>query len=86
MYWDRFDICTAYFHFSMLYSPQLNADARYFQLKLVKRLDDLRYNPGISDSNLKTCSENAKMIYMQLIRKYCKPSRVAELYRMQNSK
>jgi hypothetical protein len=72
MYWDRFDICTAYHHFSLLYSLELDKAAIHYQIVLMGRLESLRYKPGMSDSNLTTCNENVKMIYMQLVRKYCK--------------
>lgn len=74
MYWDRFDICAAYYHFvclTIVRSKHYSLDEiiRY-QLGVYMQLHRLRYKPGLSDSKLSNISDNAKAIYMGLIRKH----------------
>ena len=65
-YWDRFDICEAYFCFA--YHVALN-DRDYYAI--IDRLDQMEFRarPSLKDapSNL---TENGKYIYMDIIRSY----------------
>lgn len=73
MYYNSFDICAAYYHFCNLEVTEYVKDKQAFikrQRKALSQLRKLRYKPGPSDRNLATISENAKEIYMNLIRKY----------------
>jgi hypothetical protein len=70
MYWDRFDIASAYYHFADLLA-KVKIQGRY-RIKIVTQLDRLRYRPGLSDSNLATTSENAREIYIALVKKHLK--------------
>lgn len=65
MYFDRFDICAAYYHFAKL--AMVNPARRR---KALDQLNKLRYRPGLSDRNLATISPNAKAIYMNLVSRY----------------
>jgi hypothetical protein len=74
MHFDRFDICAAYWHLYQLpfhsYMPYDCDTISRVQFKCIRKLQRLHYKPDLSDSNLATISENAKAIYMQLVRKY----------------
>lgn len=75
MYYDRFDICAAYYHFAYSlpyfrgmqynYSDVLSKGTKY-----ALQLNRIRYKPGLSDSNLSTMSKNAKLIYINLVKKH----------------
>ena len=73
MYFDRFDICAAYYHFADTLTFCSNVHhglSIIYSLKISRQLTRLKYKPGISDSNLATISDNAKTIYMNLIREW----------------
>jgi hypothetical protein len=78
MYWARFDICAAYSHFSNAWRWGYfnNAIApgdetiRDAVFKYDQQLEALRYQPGLSDSQLRTLSPNAKAIYTSLVKKH----------------
>jgi len=63
-YYDSFDICAAYYHFTDLPIGVRRAS------KIMNQLGRLRYHPGTSDSHLHSISPNAKAIYMNLVRKH----------------
>lgn len=70
MNWNRWDICAAYWHFSLLDSPIYGEEIWFIQETYYSRLNDMHYKPGLSDSQLSKISTNAKQIYMQLVRKH----------------
>lgn len=75
MYFDRFDIACAYYHFSMLIPDSVMSKEKFIafkqrQAKAERQLANLQYKPGLGASNLHSCSENAKAIYVALIKKY----------------
>lgn len=64
MYFNRFDICDAYYIFAANYhGGQFSKEYRYFG-----RLENCRYRPAPSLSE-ETLSENAKEIYDNLVSK-----------------
>lgn len=75
MYFDRFDIACAYYHFSMLIPGPVMSKEKFVifkqrQAKTEQQLAKLRYKPGLGASQLNTSSENAKSIYCDLVKKF----------------
>lgn len=73
MYFDRFDICSAYYHFAELLvtTKQGHAGKAIIRsLEIELQLERMQYKAGISDSKLATASDNAKAIYMNLVKQY----------------
>lgn len=74
MYFDRFDICAAYYHFALTLPAFRGMHYSYdkvsqLQFVIAARLElSLRYKPGLSDSRLHSMTPNAKAIYMNLVR------------------
>lgn len=64
-YYNRFDICAAYYHYACLM-----INTYYYLTKIDSQLHRMKYRPGLSDSRLSTLTPNAKAIYMQLVRKH----------------
>jgi len=66
MYFDRLDICTAHYLFAMLFHQGQFSEiyAKFGQL------EKIRFKPSLLLSNPKQLNENAKEIYMNLVRKY----------------
>jgi hypothetical protein len=66
MYFDRLDICTAHYLFAMLFHQGQFSEiyAKFGQLEKV------RFKPSPLLSNPKQLNENAKEIYMNLVRKH----------------
>jgi spore cortex formation protein SpoVR/YcgB (stage V sporulation) len=74
MQFDRFDICAAYYHFSMI---PVYRHLRYrlnrvlaLQWQIDHKLEAIKYKPGLSQEQLSTLNPNAKAIYMTLVRKH----------------
>jgi hypothetical protein len=74
MYFDRFDICAAYYHFAWSLTAYRGMHYDYqtvsrLQCQVAARLElSLRYKPGLRDSRLHSMTPNAKAIYMHLVR------------------
>ncbi|RCJ37863.1 hypothetical protein A6770_13800 [Nostoc minutum NIES-26] len=66
MYWNRFDICAAYYHYCHL--PFKNISIQNYQWKLLDQLYRLRYKPLLNDRRLATLNPNSKAIYMSLVK------------------
>lgn len=60
MFFDRFDICGAYYLFF----------SRHFNEKRLSQLEKLGYNPGLSIRQNRFETENQRWIYQNLYRKY----------------
>lgn len=68
MYWDRFDICLAYWAFASAFHEGQWSDL-YGKLS---QLDRIGFRPGMSQSGQpKDLPENAREIYRQLVVKHC---------------
>ena len=66
MYFDRFDICAAYYWFANdFHSGQNSVFYKWFA-----RLNKLRYRPALLEMSIDSCSENAQEIYNNLIIKH----------------
>jgi hypothetical protein len=71
---NRFDVCAAYYHFSMIpvyrhLQYQLN-QVLALQWRIDHKLEALKYKPGLSQEQLSTLNPNAKAIYMKLVRQH----------------
>jgi len=66
MYFDRFDICAAYYWFASDYHSGQNSQF----YKFFARLNKLRYRPSLMETSIDECSENAQEIYNKLIVKH----------------
>ncbi|MFN6572235.1 hypothetical protein [Dendronalium sp. ChiSLP03b] len=66
MYWNRFDICAAYYHYCHL--PFKNINLQNYQWKLLNQLYRLRYRPLFRDRRLATLNLNSKALYMSLVK------------------
>lgn len=66
MYWNRFDICAAYYHYCKL--PFKNQSLQNYQWKLLNQIYRLRYRPLLNDRKLATLNPNSKAIYMSLVK------------------
>lgn len=66
MYWNRFDICAAYYHYCHLAFQ--NTSLQNYQWKLLSQLYRLRYKPLLNDRKLATLNLNSKAIYMSLVK------------------
>lgn len=62
MYWSRFDICAAYYHYACI------AKSYYTCARIDRQLTRLGYRPALSEQRLSGLSSNAKQIYMRLVR------------------
>ena len=64
-YWDRFDICEAWYVYAMLHhGGQWSPEYRIFG-----RLDAMRFRPRPSLNDETSLSENGREIYAQLVAK-----------------
>jgi hypothetical protein len=66
MYWDRFDICHAYFMFAMLFHGGQWGDI----YATFGKLDRIKFHPSPLLSHPSQLNGNAKEIYMNLVRKH----------------
>ncbi|BAZ47519.1 hypothetical protein NIES4103_01200 [Nostoc sp. NIES-4103] len=66
MYWNRYDICAAYYHYCNL--PFKNKSLQNYQWKLLNQIYRLRYKPLLNDRKLATLNPNSKAIYMNLVK------------------
>ncbi len=64
MHFDKFDVCAAYWNYSVLWGHDDRTNS------IMSRLDKIQYRPSRSEENLSSCSENAQEIYLQLVKKH----------------
>ncbi len=74
MYFNRFDIAAAYYHFAHLRIYRGMTYDFYkilqYQIQKATQLQTMRYRPVSCDKKLSKLSPNAKRIYMNLVKTY----------------
>jgi dihydroorotase len=63
--YNRYDICAGYYHFIRL---DLSLRDKEYKEKKKKQLERLQYIPSVEDRNFYTITDNAKEIYLNLIK------------------
>lgn len=65
MYFDRFDICEAYYAFATLYHSGMHSK----EYAIFGRLERIKFKPGLNADNPETLNENARAIFDALVEK-----------------
>lgn len=74
MYFDRFDICAAWYIFCVQYHSGQNS----FLYRKLSQLTRMRFKPGSSTENLRFTNENQMVIFANLMHKYQKEIKALE--------